>query len=126
MGTAARCPVSRGVATLMRRFLCVLCSLLCVLGARQASGQFAMPDAKEMSGIPRPVDDLPNGAISVRLVRGQLSNNITNHPVELHAGGKVLTVKTDESGRAQFNEGPPRSTVQATADVRGEPLESRA
>jgi acetolactate synthase-1/2/3 large subunit len=24
-----------------------------------------MPDAKEMSGIPRPVDDLPNGAISV-------------------------------------------------------------
>jgi hypothetical protein len=84
-----------------------------------------MPDAKEMSGIPRPVDDLPNGTISVRLIRGQLSNNITNHPVELHAGAKVLTVKTDGNGRAQFNEVPPGSTVKATADVDGEHLESR-
>jgi hypothetical protein len=84
-----------------------------------------MPDPKEMAGIPRPVDDLPNGAISVRLIRGQLSNNIANHPVELHAGGKVLTVKTDENGRAQFNEVPPGSTVKAAADVDGEHLESR-
>jgi hypothetical protein len=84
-----------------------------------------MPDAREMSGIPRPVEDLPNGAISVRLIRGQLSNNITSHPVELRAGGKVLTVKTDENGRAQFNEVPPGSTVKATADVDGEHLESR-
>src|SRR5262249_13332902 len=107
--------------------LCVLCTL-CVLGtANRAIGQggFAMPDPREMSGIPRPVDDLPNGAISVRLIRGQLSNNITNHPVELHAGRKMRTVKTDESGRAQFNEAPPGSTVKATADVDGEHLESR-
>jgi hypothetical protein len=84
-----------------------------------------MPDAKEMSGIPRPVDDLPNGAISVRLVRGSLSNNIVGHDVKLIAGGKELTVKTDEGGRAQFNEVPPGSTVRAVADVDGEHLESR-
>ena len=47
-----------------------------------------MPDPKQMSGIPRPVDDLPNGAISVRLIRGSLSNNLTGHPVDLHVGSQ--------------------------------------
>jgi len=84
-----------------------------------------MPDPKQMSGIPRPVDDLPNGAISVRLIRGALSNNIVDHPVKLVADGKELTVKTDDAGRAQFNDVPPGSTVKAVADVDGEHLESR-
>jgi hypothetical protein len=84
-----------------------------------------MPDPKQMSGIPRPVDDLPKGAISVRLIRGQLSNNITGHPVELHVGSKVLTVKTDETGRAQFNDVTPGATLKAAADVDGEHLESQ-
>src|SRR3981081_1786138 len=65
-----------------RRVLCVLCSFLCILVARQASGQFQMPDPKQMAGIPRPVDDLPNGAISVRLIRAARSNNIPNHPAQ--------------------------------------------
>ena len=68
-----------------------------------------MPDPKQMSGIPRPVDDLPNGAVSVRLIRGELSNNIADHPVELHVGSKVPTVKTDESGRAQFDDAARRA-----------------
>ncbi|HJZ77170.1 MAG TPA: hypothetical protein VKE51_35810, partial [Vicinamibacterales bacterium] len=108
--------------------LSVLCAFLCVLVAvspASAQGGFAMPDPKEMSGIPRPVEDLPNGAISVRLIRGSLSNNIVDYPVKLIAGGKELTVKTDESGRAQFNEVPPGSTVKAVVDVDGEHLESR-
>jgi len=84
-----------------------------------------MPDPKQMAGIPRPVDDLPNGAISVRLIRGALSNNIANHPVELRVGSRVLTVKTDENGRAQFNDVAPNATVKASADVDGEHLESQ-
>ena len=84
-----------------------------------------MPDPKQMSGIPRPVDDLPKGAISVRLIRGELSNNIAGHPVELHIGSDVRTVKTDEAGRAQFNDVPAGATVKATADVDGERLESQ-
>ena len=36
------------------------------------SAQFQMPDPKQMSGIPRPVTDLPAGHVSVRLIRGQL------------------------------------------------------
>ncbi len=91
-------------------------------------GGFAMPDPKQMSGIPRPVDDLPNGAISVRLIRGSLSNNLTGHPVDLHVGSKVITVKTDENGRAEFKDfitGTAGVTVKATAEVDGEHLESQ-
>src|SRR5262245_32654309 len=84
-----------------------------------------MPDPKMMSGIPRPVDDLPAGSISVRLIRGDLSNNIAGHPVELHIGGKVQTVKTDDAGRAQFDKLPAGAKVQAVAVVDGERLESQ-
>src|SRR5476651_2119268 len=107
-------------------FLCVL-GVLCVERA-QLPAQFQMPDPKQMAGIPRPVDDLPNGAVSVRLIRGQLSNNITGHPVELRVGGKTLTVKTDENGRAEFKDlitGTAGAMVKATADVDGEHLESQ-
>ena len=84
-----------------------------------------MPDPKQMAGIPRPVDDLPNGTVSVRLIRGQLSNNISGHPVELHAGSKVTTVNTDENGRAEFKGLAPGTTVKFSADVDGEHLESK-
>ena len=106
--------------------VCVLCALcyLCVL-AVQLSAQFQMPDPKQMSGIPRPVNDLPDRTVSVRLIRGQLSNNITNFPVELHIGGQVRTVKTDEGGRAEFGNLPAGQSVKAVAVVDGERLESQ-
>jgi hypothetical protein len=90
-----------------------------------ASAQFQMPDPKEMAGIPRPVTDLPAGHVSVRLIRGQLSNNIQGHPVEMHAGAKVLTEKTDENGRAEFSGVAAGTTVKAVATVDGERLESQ-
>jgi hypothetical protein len=93
--------------------------------ASPAFAQFQMPDPKEMSGIPRPVTDLPARHVSVRLIRGQLSNNIQGHPVEMHAGGKTLTVKTDENGRAEFSGVAPGTTVKAAATVDGERLESQ-
>jgi hypothetical protein len=84
-----------------------------------------MPDPKQMSGIPRPVDDLPAGSISVRLIRGSLTNNIVNHPVELRIGSRVVSANTDENGRAQFDKVPSGATVRAAADVDGEHLESQ-
>src|SRR4051794_15242831 len=109
--------------------LCVL-GVLCVGAAvmQAQQGGFAMPDPKQMSGIPRPVDDLPNGAISVRLIGGSLSNNLVGRPVDLHVGSKVITVKTDENGRPEFKDfgtGTALATVKATADVDGEHLESQ-
>ena len=91
-----------------------------------AHAQLQMPDPREMAGIPRPVTDLPTGHVSVRLIRGQLSNNIQGHPVEMHAGGKVVaTVKTDENGRAEFSGVASGTTVKAIATVDGERLESQ-
>jgi hypothetical protein len=103
---------------------------LCVLGVLCGDvtvirAQIAMPDAKTMSGIPRPVTDLPDGSISVRVIRGELSNNIKDQPVELRVGGKTLTVKTDENGRAQFDKVTPGAAVKASTDVTGEHLESQ-
>src|SRR5581483_6284325 len=77
----------------------LLLALLAVLVfAGHAWAKFQMPDPKQMSGIPRPVTDLPDGHISVRLIRGQLSNSIPDFPVQLFADGKPITVKTDEAG----------------------------
>jgi hypothetical protein len=110
----------------MRRLLLGVLCLLCVESrAVWAQGSFQMPDMKQMSGIPRPVTDLPDHAISVRVIRGDLSNNIANQPVELRVGSKTTTVKTDESGRAQFNDVTPGQTVKASTDVDGEHLESQ-
>src|SRR5262245_53997019 len=106
------------------RFICAL-GCLCVLGASGMQAQFQMPDPKQMSGIPRPVTDLPDRSISVRVIRGELSNNIPNQPVQLRVGDKVLTAKTDEAGRAQFDKVTAGATVKASTDVGSEHLESQ-
>ena len=114
----------------MGRFLAGLASIALVWivsGVPDASAQFAMPDPKEMSGIPRPVPvgDLPNRTVSVRLIRGALSNNIAGHPVELLIDGTPQTVKTDENGRAEFGPLSPGARLKAVAVVDGERLESQ-
>ena len=101
-----------------------MCAALVLLVAPLAA-QFQMPDPKQMSGIPRPVDDLPAGTVSVRMIRGQLSNNLVGQPVQIQGGGKTLTVKTDENGRAEFTGIPGGTPVKASADVDGEHLESQ-
>ncbi|MDO8795272.1 MAG: hypothetical protein Q7J25_11700 [Vicinamibacterales bacterium] len=78
-----------------------------------------------MAGIPLPVDDLPNGSVSVRVIRGAPTNNIPNQAVELHAGSDVLTRKTDAEGRAQFDKLTPGANLKAVAVVDGERLESQ-
>jgi hypothetical protein len=84
-----------------------------------------MPDPRQMSGIPRPVTDLPNGSISVRVIRGEMTNNLVGQPVEMHSGDKVQTVNTDDQGRAQFDNLTPGTPVKFVAVVDGERLESQ-
>ena len=98
---------------------CALALLAPVVAAAQ------MPDARQMSGIPMPSADVPAGSVSVRLVRGDLSNNIVGHPVELHVGASVQTMKTDGNGRSIFSGIAVGVEVHAVAVVDGERLESQ-
>jgi hypothetical protein len=81
-------------------------------------------DFKAASGIPRPVDDLPAGTVSVRVIRGDIANVVANHPVEFHVGDDVKTVNTDSEGRAEalINTS---GTVKAATTVDGERIESQ-
>jgi hypothetical protein len=92
--------------------------------AALVSGQ--MPDARQMSGIPMPTPEVPARSLSVRLVRGDLANNIVGHRVELHAGARTEAAVTDDNGRAVFSGLQPGTSVHATADVDGERIESQS
>ena len=97
---------------------------VCAVAAAAPSAQ--MPDARQMSGIPMPTSDVPAGSVSVRLVRGELTNNIAGHPVELHAGARTDRATTDQDGRAVFSGVPPGTSVHAMAEVDGQRLESQS
>jgi hypothetical protein len=84
-----------------------------------------MPDPSQMSGVPLPAGDLPNGTVSVRVVRGSVANNLADQPVELHGGPSVLTERTDASGHVQFHGLVPGTPVHAVAVVDGARLESQ-
>jgi len=108
-------------ASMLTRAAAALCAVagLTVIAAGQ------MPDARQMSGIPMPTPDAPPGSVSVRLVRGELTNNIAGHRVELRAGARTDAATTDENGRATFTGLVAGTSVRASAEVDGERLESQ-
>ena len=63
-----------------------------------------MIDPSKMSGIPRPDPQVPPGTVTVRLIRGELSNRMVGVDVGLaSADGKVTIQKTNDEGRATFS-----------------------
>ena len=104
-----------------RHFFLVTVTLLLGL----ASTGLAQPDPRQMSGIPLPDAALPDGTISVRVIRGQLSNNVPNHAVELRQGDVVETAVTDAEGRATFLTLNPGQQVQASTELDGERIQSQ-
>jgi hypothetical protein len=85
-----------------------------------------MPDPKQMSGMPLPVSDIPVGTVTVRLIRGQLTNPLPGETVELAGPGmSPRTAKSDESGRAQFTGLTPGTRVKASTTISGERIESQ-
>jgi hypothetical protein len=86
--------------------------------------QVAMPNPKEMSGNVLPVNDIPAGTVTVRVVRGAFKN-IPGQPVDFLIAGKKRTVMTDANGRAEVS-GLARGTqLTAEATVDGEKLVSK-
>ncbi|MBM3773070.1 MAG: hypothetical protein FJW27_17645 [Acidimicrobiia bacterium] len=89
-----------------------------------AVAQLQMPDPKMMSGIPRPVNDLPDRTVSVRVIRGDLANNLPNQPVEFIVDGQSQIVRTNESGRAELVVAA-GAKVKAVTTVEDERLETQ-
>src|SRR5215207_3180965 len=103
--------------------LAFLFALLTQPAFAQGSGT-AMPDPKQMSGVPLPTGDLPVGTITVRVIRGSLTSPLVNQVVQI-TGGSTDSRKTNESGRAEFAGLAPGTRIKAVTDVDGERLESQ-
>ena len=120
---------SRLVSRAPRRSRCyagfhhgLLALLLALLGL--PAGAAAQPDPRQMSGIPLPDAELNDGTVSVRVIRGQLSNNVPNQLVELRHGDVVEEATTDAAGRATFVTLNPGQQVQAATELDGVRIES--
>src|SRR3954470_13302911 len=98
--------------------------LACVM-AVPSSLQAQMPDPRQMSGIPLPVADLPSGTVTVRVVRGVMTNVIAGQVVELTGGASPLSAKTNDAGRAEFSGLQPGARLKAATTVNGERIESQ-
>lgn len=100
--------------------------LLALTLASPLLAQVAMPDATQMSGLPLPAGDLPNGAVTVRVVRERMGNNLAGQTVTLTGGGQTKSGITDAQGRAQFDGFATGTTVTAEVTVDGETITSQA
>ena len=89
-----------------------------------AAAQINMPDPSMIAGKALPAPELPDGTVSVRVVRESLGNNVVGQPVTVTAGGASKNGKTDESGRAQVVGLPAGAQGTAEATVDGERLVS--
>jgi hypothetical protein len=84
-----------------------------------------MPDIRQMAGVPLPSADLPAGTVSVRVVRGALTNAVAGQRVEIVGGQAPLVATTDGSGRATFTDVTPGMSLQAVTTIDGERLTSQ-
>ena len=89
-----------------------------------AVAQVGMPDPSLMHGRAIPAGDLPDGTVTVRVVREAISNNIVGQDVRVTAGSAQQTAKTDAQGRAEFKGLPSGAEARAQANVDGEALVS--
>jgi hypothetical protein len=97
--------------------------LLVLVLAVSASAQ-QMPDPSLIHGKALPAPELPDGTITVRVVRESIGNDIPNQQVSLTASGRTRTAETDAQGRAQFTNLPVGQEGRAAATVDGEALQS--
>ena len=90
------------------------------------AAQINMPDPKQISGVPLPASDVPSGSLSVRVIRGSFSNNVSGQPVEFTVDGKTQTIKDfDDSGRALISGLAPEAHLTATTVLDGQRLVSQ-
>lgn len=94
------------------------------LGCGICLAQINMPDPSLIHGRAIPAPELPNGTVTVRVVREAIGNNIAGQDVRVTAGGAVSTATTDDQGRAEFTDLPVGSDARAETTVSDELLVS--
>jgi len=114
---------ARGRRRLTLRALVVAAPLLLASVPATVVAQF--PDIRQMSGTPLPSPELPDGTVSVRVVRESLANNLVGVSVTL-TGGRTQTAPTDAEGRAIFSGIAAGTSIQAEVTVNGERVSSRS
>jgi hypothetical protein len=102
----------------------VLVTVIALLALPAVAGA-QMPDPSQMNGLSMPSQDLPNGTVSVRVIQGQLTNNLQGVPVDLIGAGEPRHAETGADGRAMFSGVPAGSTVHAVATFKGDRRESQ-
>lgn len=101
---------------------CVLGMVLCLLAVPVSAQQ--MPDPSLINGKAIPAPELPNGTVTVRVVKEAIGNNLQGQKVTVTARGKTQTATTDDQGRAEFKGLPDGSQGRAEVTVEGEHLAS--
>jgi hypothetical protein len=92
------------------------------LVAAQAAAQM---DLRQVSGQPLPSPDVPVGTVTVRVIRGSVTNNVVGQAVDVMVDGSKRTLTTDQNGRVQVSGLRPGTQVKAVAVVNGERVESK-
>jgi len=117
----------------MPRHLSACCLLLgLALVARDASAQAGPsaappPQSARAAGMALNDGSLPPGTLTVRLVRGNFSDNLSGVPVTLDVLGEASKqATTGADGRAQFAHLQVGATVLVWAEVNGERLQSES
>ena len=101
------------------------CATLAAVVLIAAGVRAQMPDARQMSGIPRPDPQLAAGTVTVRVARGSFANPVVSLTVDLTGGLSPRQATTNAEGRAQFTGIAPGTRIKASAVVAGERLESQ-
>lgn len=99
--------------------------ILALLALSAVTALAQMPDARQMSGIPRPDPQLATGTVTVRVARGSFANPVDSLTVELSANGTSKQATTNGEGRAEFTGIAPGTSLKASTVVAGEKLESQ-
>jgi hypothetical protein len=103
------------------RALAFLASLACL-----ATVVAAQPPLGQMSGIPLPDSQLPDATVTVRIIRGAVTNNVAGQEVQLRQGDVVETATTDSEGRATFLTLTAGEQAQASTVLDSQLLQSQA
>ena len=96
-----------------------------VLVLSAAPGAQDMPDPSAIHGRAIPAGELPDGTVTVRVVREAIGNNIAGQPVRVTAQGRTFSATTDDLGRAEFKDLPRGAEARAETSVEGESLVSQ-